>query len=162
MFHLPTEIQNTILDFLSEIDDYRYQEFWKKYFNISILSKLNLKDYYKKYILSEIDQGYRLVAKRIDPCYDCFENGHLEPRINCQNCQKLYPCLNCYWYNPIELYSCYCQNDLYHISWKDIKPFIKNGNKYERYIDFIRSKEWKDLLERHEQDQYQMQFYINN
>jgi hypothetical protein len=148
---VPYEIQENILEFIIETNEESYwQLVYKNKFSKEILSKIDIKMYFKKYILSNINQGWRLTGIVNDcPCIFCYELGHLEPNPVCCNCFLRQPCGNCYWYN-IDIFNsgngCDCSKELVYINWKQIKPFLRNGYKYNTYYDFIHGKDWKDSL----------------
>jgi hypothetical protein len=160
MFAIANELNTQILDFLAKEDNAQMPEFWNEYFTKNVLIQINTKMYFSKYVLSYIDKGFRLSSKTTMPCETCYLSGHEEKNADCMNCNLDSPCLNCYWYNDT-ISPCYCSRELIHVSWDEVKPFIRNGQKYNRYYDFVRGSEWKDLLEQEEQTLYQMDMYLN-
>lgn len=139
---LPTELNTNIFGLLQDIDNYNTTDFWK--FR------------YSKFVLSYIDKGYRLISETNMPCEMCYNNGFIKKNDICTNCRLDTPCVNCYWYNGFDNY-CYCNGTYIHVSWNQIKPFIKNGYKYARYYDFINGKEWQNMLS----EQKQRQIFYN-
>jgi hypothetical protein len=160
MFAIANELNTQILNFLAKEDNAQTQEFWKEYFTKNILIQIDTKMYFSKYVLSFIDKGFRLSSKTTMPCKMCYLAGHNEKNLNCMNCNLDSPCLNCYWYNNSTT-PCFCTSDLIHVGWNEVKPFIRNVKKYDRYCDFVRGTEWKDFLDQEEQMIYQMNMFLN-
>lgn len=154
MFGLPQELNDNIFNFLAPQDNYNTLEFWTEFFNNKVLSILDPKGYFSKYVLADIDLGYRLCSKAIIPCATCYYSDEIDEltgkgNINCTNCSLVEPCINCYWYNNTPT-PCFCQNELIHISWKQVRPFLKlsseKNNSYDKYRNFLKSVEWKEQL----------------
>ena len=153
---IPYEIQENILEFIIETNEDSYwQSIYKNKFSLEILSKIDIKMYFKKYVLSNINQGWRLTSiLKNCPCLFCYDIGYLEPNPECCNCFLTQPCGNCYWYNIDYLETgvgCFCSTELIPICWKQIHAFLRNGYKYNTYYDFINGSDWKKSLQEQEQ-----------
>ncbi len=156
--NLPKNIKNLPLDIRIEIFRYLNDElikYWKTYYSEKVLFELNPKDYFKKYILSKINKGYKLLpnTKKI-PCATCFySEGYNTINPQCDLCNLDTYCCNCYWYDSPCLNCILIINEInenenindieyVYVSWDDIKNYIYIENKYNTYYDLINSSEW--------------------
>lgn len=149
--NVSSDIQSIIMDFITDKQDELYwRDLYRERFSTNVLSKINPKDYFTKYILREIDQGWRLVnIGNFRYCCYCFDNNDYDEDDICMNCSMQEPCANCYIYNNSNIdfrYECNCSLNPMHVSWKQIRYFDDNWLKYEKYRDFLRSDEWKETL----------------
>lgn len=140
-FILPDVVETNIYSYLDDQYNHKTLQFWQAYFQQYILIKIDIKLYFSKFVLSEIDQGLRLVGISDDICYNCRNFGF---NFNCHNCNLNPPCVHCYYYYLLDS-PCWCFNSNIWVSWKDIKNYSKF--KYLRFYDFIKSKEFKNLIQ---------------
>jgi hypothetical protein len=144
--NIPNDIEILICSFIDKtIDNNYWTNVYKNYFSINVLSKINIKFYYNKYVLSKINKEYKIVGIGLyclcDICYIIREseiNLEIYSDINCYNCNMLMPCLNCYYYG-YDICS-NCSNTYEIISWKNISGFFEDGIKYKSF------KEYKKIL----------------
>lgn len=107
------------------------------------------KDVFSQHVLPEIDQGWRLVCLRCEPCYECHCEGFKIPNPLCTSCSFGEPCRNCYLYNsdPYDIgNSCNCSQLHELASWSETMQGSDLLAKYPRYLDYIRGPEWQEHL----------------
>lgn len=142
--YLPQELKIKIFSNLGGEDQY-----WRDLFQRTVVPQLDLKDYFSRHVLSEIDEGWRIVGLYSSPCMECYNEGFRIPNPDCNECFRLEPCINCYWFNP-DPYdlndTCDCSENLELISWKHISAGTNDSVKYPRYYDFIRGEDWQAHL----------------
>jgi hypothetical protein len=140
MFPIPDVLETNIYSYLDDQDNHKTFQFWQSYFQQYVLINIDIKFYFSKYVLSEIDKGFRLVAIDDNICIYCRKFGI---NLNCNNCNLNPPCLHCYYYH-LSTSPCWCRDNNIWVSWKDINNYSEF--KYPRYYDFIKSKEFKNLI----------------
>lgn len=130
--NLPNEMQDIIYNYLINANEEEYwKDLYKTKFNKYILSKIDIKLYYKNYVLSEINKGWILVGiNKYIFCDEC--NKYRQTQENCCNCSICLPCANCYWYGGCE----YCAEQWEMISWNTMYGMIDELKKYRNYAEF--------------------------
>ncbi len=129
-------------------------KYWKNVFTTTILSKIDIKEYYSRNVIPKLDKGWRLVAIRTHPCARCELDGFAIPNPFCNDCEMLTPCLNCYWYNydPLNIGAgCFCSRELNHVSWEDIREQYHSYGDVRSTMSFEelkQSSQWKRYMER--------------
>ena len=129
---LYSDIQNRVLDFLTESSEEKYwQNIYKEIFSTRVLSKLIPKSYFTQYVLPEIDRGLILVGiNTYIFCDFCLINREIHP--DCCNCNIRIPCSNCYFYGTCNQ----CSEEFEIISWKRMRDFLSDLKIYKNYIEF--------------------------
>lgn len=141
---LATEIQDQIFSYIG--GEHKY---WQDLFQKKVIPQIDPKGYFSRNVLPEIDEGWRLVSLYCSSCDDCYNQGFDISNPNCNDCMKLKPCLNCYWYNldPYNIgNTCYCSENLTLVSWKEISFGTNQIKKYPKYYNFICGMEWQIYL----------------
>lgn len=127
------------------------QAFWKELFTNKVIPQLDPKGYFSRNVLPYINKGWREVGLITSPCFECrHTNGFVIPNPECSECWRLEPCGNCYWHNsdPYNLgNTCGCSTEKTLITWEDMMVNSDFLEKYPRYDDFIRGKDWTDYLQ---------------
>lgn len=132
---LPKELVLNIFTFVTKKPIEKYWKFlYKKKFTRLVLSKINLKFYYTKFILPEINKGWKLVGiNTYIFCNYCLPSREVSE--GCCNCNIQIPCSNCYYYDPCS-FEVYCSDEFQLVSWKQMKGFLSDIGEYKNYEDF--------------------------
>lgn len=92
------------------------------------------KEKFSKFILPDINQGWKLVGiNQYVFCDYCMITKSTD--INCCNCHMTLPCANCYSFGICPEESCSAEFQL--ISWKNMKGLLFDDIEYKNYEDFI-------------------------
>ena len=166
MEKLGYELLLKIWEFVTDIEEEEYwKETYRSFFQKKVMVSINPKEYFTKFVLPDIDEGWKNVNTIIvSPSSSTMEltQQEIEYQLQTQfpfDITKPTPCPNCYYHcDPLNIGSGPCgvcdSDHQIWVSWKQIQLISLNPvwKKYKRYRDFVRGVEWKEYLQ--EEDRY--------